>query len=60
MQLADGEMVMLEMKGGALEVVPLRERLDAVQAACAQVLSGGGVVEAFLQERRGEAAREQA
>ena len=58
MKLADGEVVMLEMKGKVLQVIPLRDRLDAVQAACSKVLSGGGVVDEFLEERRREAAKE--
>ena len=58
MQLADGALVMLELQGKVLQVVPMRDRLDAVQAACAAVLAGGQVVAEFLAERRREAAEE--
>lgn len=57
MKIADGEVVMLEVKGKVLQIVPLRERLDAVQAACAKALAGGRVVDEFLEERRREAAK---
>jgi bifunctional DNA-binding transcriptional regulator/antitoxin component of YhaV-PrlF toxin-antitoxin module len=58
MQLADGALVMLELQGKVLQVVPMRDRLDAVQAACGPVLAGGQVVAEFLEERRREAAKE--
>ncbi len=58
MKIADGEVVMLEMQGKVLQIVPLRDRLDAIQAACSKVLGGGHVVDEFLEERRREAAKE--
>jgi len=58
MQLADGDLVMLELQGKVLQVVPMRDRLDAVQAACVSVLAGEQVVAEFLEERRREAAKE--
>ena len=59
MKIADGEVVMLEMKGKVLQIVPLRDRLDAIQSACSKVLTGGHVVDEFLEERRREAAEDQ-
>jgi len=41
MKLEDGEVVMLELQGKVLQIIPLRDRLDAVQSACSKVLSGG-------------------
>lgn len=58
MKIADGEVVMLELRGKVLQIVPLRDRLDAIQAACSKVLKGGHVVDEFLAERRREAAKE--
>lgn len=58
MKIADGEVVILEMHGKVLQIVPLRDRLDAIQTACSKVLLGGHVVEEFLEERRREAAKE--
>lgn|GEM_PF-4047579 len=58
MKLADGEVVLLRLKGNVLEVEPLRARLAAVQAACSQVLTGGNVVDEFLDERRHDVAKE--
>jgi len=58
MHLADGEVVLLHLEGNLLRVEPLRDRLAAIQAACAPLLGGGGMVETFLAERRQEAARE--
>ena len=58
MKIADGEVVVLEMQGTVLQIVPLRDRLDAIQAACSKVLAGGHVVDEFLEERRREAAKE--
>lgn len=58
MRIADGEVVMLEMQGKVLQIVPLRDRLDSIQAACSVVLTGGHVVDDFLEERRREAAKE--
>lgn len=58
MNIADGEVVMLEMHGKVLQITPLRDRLEAVQAACSEFLGGGGVVDEFLEERRREAAKE--
>ncbi|BDU70977.1 hypothetical protein METEAL_01510 [Mesoterricola silvestris] len=58
MKIADGEVVVLEIQGKVLQIVPLRDRLDAIQAACSKVLTGGHVVDEFLEERRREAAKE--
>lgn len=58
MKISDGEVVMLEMQGKVLQVVPLRDRLDAIQAVCSKVLTGGHVVDEFLEERRRESAKE--
>ena len=58
MKIADGEVVMLEMQGKVLQIVPLRDRLDAVQSVCSKILAGGLVVDEFLEERRREAAKE--
>ena len=58
MTITDGDVVMLQIQGKVLKVVPLRDRLDAVQSVCSQVLTGGGVVAEFLEERRQEAAKE--
>lgn len=58
MKITDGEVVMLQVQGRVLQVVPLSEQLDAVQSLCSQVLTGGKVVDEFLEERRREAARE--
>lgn len=58
LRIEDGDMVVLEVKGQALEVVAMRDRLREVQQACSAVLAGGGVVDEFLAERRREAARE--
>ena len=57
MKLQDGEMVMLQMKGNALQVTTIDEQLDAVQAYCATFL-GEGAVDEFIAERRREAAKE--
>lgn len=59
MKIADGEVVMLEMHGNVLQLIPLRDQLDAIQAACSKLLSGGNVVDEFIEERRREAAKEQ-
>ena len=58
MKIADGEVVMLEMQGKVLQIVPLRDRLDTIQAACSKVLTSGHIVDEFLEERRREAAKE--
>ena len=58
MNIADGEVVMLEIHGKVLHLTPLRDRLEAVQAACATFLAGGHVVDEFIEERRREAAKE--
>jgi bifunctional DNA-binding transcriptional regulator/antitoxin component of YhaV-PrlF toxin-antitoxin module len=58
MKITDGEVVMLEMHGKVLQVISLRDRLEAVQAVCSKVLTGGRVVDEFLDERRREAAKE--
>ena len=58
LKIVDGEMVVLEVQGNTLKVVPLRDRLDAIQAACSRLLAGGGIVNEFLEERRREAAGE--
>jgi len=58
MEISDGEIVLLEIKGKVLEVGPLRARLDAVQATCSQVLTGSQVVDEFLDERHQEALKE--
>lgn len=57
MNLRDGEMVMLQMKGNVLQVSTLDDQIDAVQAFCAPLL-GEGAVDAFIAERRREAAKE--
>jgi len=57
MNLTDGDMVMLQMKGNVLQVTSLDEQIDAVQAFCAPLL-GEGAVDAFIAERRREAAGE--
>lgn len=59
MKIADGEVVMLEVHGNVLQLIPLRDQLDAIQAACSKLLSGGNVVDEFIEERRREAAKEQ-
>jgi len=58
MKISDGEVVMLEMQGKVLQIVSLRDRLDAVQSVCSKVLAGGHIVDEFLEERRREAAKE--
>jgi bifunctional DNA-binding transcriptional regulator/antitoxin component of YhaV-PrlF toxin-antitoxin module len=58
MKITDGEVVMLEMHGKVLQVIPLRDRLEAVQSVCSKVLTGGRVVDEFLEDRRREAAKE--
>jgi AbrB family looped-hinge helix DNA binding protein len=58
MKIADGEVVMLEVHGKMLQIVPLRDRLDNVQSVCSKILTGGHVVDEFLEERRQEAAEE--
>jgi AbrB family looped-hinge helix DNA binding protein len=57
MKLADGEMVMLEVKDNTLQVTTFDDRIDAIQAFCAPLL-GAGVVDEFIAERRREAAKE--
>jgi len=58
LNIADGEVVMLEIHGKVLQVTPMRDRLEAAQAACATFLAGGRVVDELIEERRREAARE--
>ena len=58
MKITDGEVVMLEMHGKVLQVISLRDRLEAVQSVCSKVLTGGRVVDEFLEDRRREAAKE--
>ena len=57
MKLADGEMVMLQMKGNVLQVTTIDDQIDALQAFCAPLL-GDGAVDEFIAERRREAAKE--
>lgn len=57
MKLQDGEMVMLQLKGNALQVTTIDDQIDAVQAICAPFL-GEGAVDEFIAERRREAAKE--
>ena len=58
MNLVDGEMVLLEIEGTSLRVVPLRDCLAQAQATAAEFFGGRPVVDEFLAERRQEAARE--
>ncbi|MGA2080496.1 MAG: AbrB/MazE/SpoVT family DNA-binding domain-containing protein [Holophaga sp.] len=57
MNLADGDMVMLQVKGNVLQVTTIDEQIDAAQAFCAPLL-GEGAVDEFLAERRREAEKE--
>jgi len=57
MKLADGEMVMLQMKGNVLQVTTIDDQIDALQAFCVPLL-GDGAVDEFIAERRREAAKE--
>jgi len=57
MKLADGEMVMLQMKDHMLQVTTIDDQIDAIQAFCAPLL-GAGAVDEFIAERRREAAKE--
>ena len=57
MNLSDGEVVMLQMKGNVLQVMTIDDQIDEVQAFCAPLLGPDAVAE-FLAERREEAARE--
>jgi len=57
MNLADGDMVMLQVKGNVLQMTTIDEQIDAAQAFCAPLL-GEGAVDEFLAERRREAEKE--
>jgi AbrB family looped-hinge helix DNA binding protein len=58
MNLVDGEMVVLEVEGTALRVIPLRDRLAHAQATAAAFFGDRPIVDEFLAERRQEAVRE--
>jgi len=57
MNLSDGDMVMLQVKGNVLQVTTIDEQIDAAQAFCAPLL-GESAVDEFLAERRREAEKE--
>ena len=58
MNLVDGEMVVLEVEGTTLRVVPLRDRLAQAQATATEFFGGRPIVDELLAERRQEAIRE--
>ena len=56
MNLVDGEMVVLEVEGTSLRIVPLRDRLAHAQAIAVDFFAGRPIVDELLAERRKEAA----
>lgn len=57
LKLADGVMVMLQVKGNMLQVTTIDDQIDAIQAFCTPLL-GEGAVDEFIAERRREADKE--
>ena len=57
MKLTDGEMVMLQVKDNMLQVTPIDDQIDAIQAFCRPFL-GEGAVDEFIAERRRESEKE--